>query len=144
MAGVYRPRHPERTVLCRVLFRHFDRFLTEYESRFEREYGFAGRDLRPGDPGDARPQGAVEPGMGRADSLLAAQRLLGPQPGPGQDEAGGGAGGEVHVVDRIIEHLKLAFVAAKPPPPQAAFQGLLWEAEPPSGFFPDPPAEYVS
>jgi hypothetical protein len=40
MAGVYRPRHPERTVLYRVLFHHFDRFLTEHESRFEREYGF--------------------------------------------------------------------------------------------------------
>jgi hypothetical protein len=43
MAGVYRPRHPERTVLYRVLSHHFDRFLTEYESRFEKEYGF----LRP-------------------------------------------------------------------------------------------------
>ena len=43
MAGVYRPRHPERTVLYRVLFHYFDRFLTEYESRFEKEYGF----LRP-------------------------------------------------------------------------------------------------
>ena len=42
MAGVYRPRHPERTVLCRVLFHHFDRFLTEYEGRFEKEYGHAG------------------------------------------------------------------------------------------------------
>ena len=40
MAGEYRPRHPERTVLYRVLFHHFDRFLTEYESRFEREYGY--------------------------------------------------------------------------------------------------------
>jgi ribosomal protein S27E len=40
MAGVYRPRHPERTVLYRVLFHHFDTFLKEYESRFEREYGF--------------------------------------------------------------------------------------------------------
>ena len=39
-AGVYRPRHPERTVLYRVLSHHFDRFLTEYEVRFEREYGF--------------------------------------------------------------------------------------------------------
>jgi len=38
--GIYRPRHPERTVLYRVLFHHFDRFLTEYESRFERAYGF--------------------------------------------------------------------------------------------------------
>jgi len=40
---VYRPRHPERTVLYRVLFHYFDRFLAEYESRFEKEYGF----LRP-------------------------------------------------------------------------------------------------
>jgi hypothetical protein len=40
MAGVYRPRHPERTVLYRVLFHYFDRFLTEYESRFERVYGY--------------------------------------------------------------------------------------------------------
>jgi len=43
VAGVYRPRHPERTVLYRVLFHYFDQFLQEYESRFEREYGF----LRP-------------------------------------------------------------------------------------------------
>ncbi len=40
MAGEYRPRHPERTVLCRVLFHHLERFLAEYESRFEREYGY--------------------------------------------------------------------------------------------------------
>jgi len=31
MAGVYRPRHPERTVLYRVLFHHFERFVAEYE-----------------------------------------------------------------------------------------------------------------
>ena len=43
MPGVYRPRHPERTVLYRVLFHYFERFLAEYESRFEKEYGF----LRP-------------------------------------------------------------------------------------------------
>jgi len=40
MAGVYRPRHPERTILYRVLFHYFDRFLAEYENRFEKEYGF--------------------------------------------------------------------------------------------------------
>jgi hypothetical protein len=40
MAGVYRSRHPERTVLYRVVFHHFDRFFAEYEDRFEREYGF--------------------------------------------------------------------------------------------------------
>ena len=43
MAGVYRPRHPEWTVLYRVLFHHLERFLAEYECRFEREYDF----LRP-------------------------------------------------------------------------------------------------
>ena len=43
MPGLYRPRHPERTVLYRVLFHNFDRFLTAYESRFEKEYGH----LRP-------------------------------------------------------------------------------------------------
>jgi hypothetical protein len=37
MAGAYRPRHPERTVLYLVLFHHFDRFLAEYEDRFERK-----------------------------------------------------------------------------------------------------------
>ncbi len=43
MAGVYRQRHPERTVLYRVLFHYFERFLEEYEHRFEKEYGY----LRP-------------------------------------------------------------------------------------------------
>jgi hypothetical protein len=43
MAGVYRPRHPERTVLYRALFHYFDRFQAEYKSRFEKEYGL----LRP-------------------------------------------------------------------------------------------------
>lgn len=40
MAGVYCPRHPEWTVLYRVLFHYFDKFLAEYESRFEKEYDF--------------------------------------------------------------------------------------------------------
>jgi hypothetical protein len=39
VSGIYRPRHPERTVLYRVLH-HFERFLAEYESRFERDYGY--------------------------------------------------------------------------------------------------------
>jgi len=43
MAGVYRPRHPERAVLYRVLFHYFDSFLEEYEGRSEKECGF----LRP-------------------------------------------------------------------------------------------------
>lgn len=35
MAGIYPPRPPERTVLFRVMFDHFERFLTEDEGRFE-------------------------------------------------------------------------------------------------------------
>ena len=31
MAGVYRPRHPEQTVLCYVLSHHFERFVAEYK-----------------------------------------------------------------------------------------------------------------
>jgi hypothetical protein len=31
---------------------------------------------------------------------------------------------EYAVVDRIIDHLKLTFAAAKPPPPEIAFQEL--------------------
>jgi len=40
MAGVYRQRHPERSVFYRVLFHYFESFLLEYESRFERDYGY--------------------------------------------------------------------------------------------------------
>jgi len=36
---------------------------------------------------------------------------------------------------RIIEHLKLTFVAAKPPPPEIAFQELLMAADPPVDYF---------
>jgi ribosomal protein S27E len=40
MAGVYRPRHPECTILYRVLFHHFERFVADYEERFEQTYGY--------------------------------------------------------------------------------------------------------
>jgi len=33
------------------------------------------------------------------------------------------------VVDRIIDHLKLTFVAERPPPPQLAYQERLMAAE---------------
>jgi hypothetical protein len=39
------------------------------------------------------------------------------------------------VVDRIIDHLKLTFVAERPPPPQAVFQELFWDADPPVEYF---------
>jgi len=39
--GAIKGKHTrERTVLYRVLFYHFERFVAEYESRFEREHGF--------------------------------------------------------------------------------------------------------
>jgi len=39
------------------------------------------------------------------------------------------------VVDRIIRHLKLTFVADRPPPPQVAFQEYLLVADPPAEYF---------
>ena len=75
MAGVYRPRHPERTVLYRVLFHYFDRFLAMYESRFEKEYGF----FRP-----------------IVKEVVERYGVQCPQPGPGQDKKRGRAGGKIH------------------------------------------------
>jgi len=43
---------------------------------------------------------------------------------------------EYAVVDRIINHLRLTFVAERPPPPEAAFQELLMAADPPAEYFP--------
>jgi hypothetical protein len=39
------------------------------------------------------------------------------------------------VVDRIIDHLKLTFIAERPPPPQVAYQELLLAADPPAEYF---------
>ena len=39
------------------------------------------------------------------------------------------------VVDRIIGHLKLTFVAERPPPPRVASQELLMAADPPAEYF---------
>jgi len=85
MAGVYRPRYPDWTVLYRVLSHHFGRFLAEYEGRFEKEYGYAGGreggevhdPAAPGsgvaDVSGARTQGRLLMGLGR--SLLTPERL---------------------------------------------------------------------
>jgi hypothetical protein len=35
--GICRPRQPQKTVLYRVWFHYFDRFLAKHESRFEKE-----------------------------------------------------------------------------------------------------------
>jgi hypothetical protein len=64
--GIYRPRHPERTVLYRVLFHHFERFVAEYE-RFEKAYGYfrpiitdvVEKDLDCGNPAVGLPGSAV-------------------------------------------------------------------------------------
>jgi hypothetical protein len=45
VAAIYRQRHPERTVLYRVLATHFESFITRYDSLFQRRYGY----LRPVD-----------------------------------------------------------------------------------------------
>jgi len=39
------------------------------------------------------------------------------------------------VVDRILNHLKLTFVADKPPPPRIAYQEVLMAAEAGSEYF---------
>ena len=36
---VYRQRRPEKTPFYSVLFHHFDRFVGEYDQRFEKHYG---------------------------------------------------------------------------------------------------------
>ena len=40
MARIYRQRHPQRTVFYRVMFHYFEEFVSEYENRIEREYGY--------------------------------------------------------------------------------------------------------
>ncbi|OGD39233.1 MAG: acid--CoA ligase [Candidatus Aminicenantes bacterium RBG_19FT_COMBO_58_17] len=39
------------------------------------------------------------------------------------------------VVDRIISHLQLTFVAERPPPPHVAYQELLMAPEAPAEYF---------
>ena len=60
--GFNRPRHPERTVLYRVLFHHFERFVAEYEGLVvaswvnysNRGKGYIGRVTRRGGKETAR------------------------------------------------------------------------------------------
>ena len=55
--------------------------------------------------------------MSGTPSLLAPHGVLGPQPGPGQDQARG------------RNHLKLTFVADRPPPPHLVYQEVWMAAE---------------
>jgi len=126
MAGVYRPRHPERTVLYRVMFHHFERFVAEYEARFERAYGF----FRPIvhevvekylDCGNPRSGFALirKPHRGRRSAAMIRKvyevdPMLCPRCGERMKIV---AFLTDHVVvDRIIDHLRLTFVAERPPP----------------------------
>ena len=164
MAGVYRPRHPERTVLYRVLFHYFDRFLAEYEGRFEREYGFfrpiikevVERYLDCGNPllapshrGKVRKASLVPVALGMIEEELR------PIPSRGWAEmirkvyevdplVCPKCGGRMKVIafltdyavaDRIIHHLHLSFVADKPPPPQIAYQEVLIAAQASTEYF---------
>ncbi|MGB8953107.1 MAG: acid--CoA ligase [Candidatus Aminicenantales bacterium] len=42
---------------------------------------------------------------------------------------------EFSAVDRIIHHIKLTFVADKPPPPRIAYQELLMAADASAEYF---------
>jgi len=39
------------------------------------------------------------------------------------------------VVDKIIDHLKLSFIADRPPPPHIAYQQVLTAPETPAEYF---------
>jgi len=140
MAGIYRQRHPERTVFYRVLFHYFDEFVAEYENRFEREYGY----LRPvikevvelSHPPIIEEEERFVPSKGWAEMIrkvFEVDPLLCPA-----------CGGQMSiisfiedhkVIDKIIDHLKLTFMAERPPPPQRVQQELLMAAEEREEYF---------
>jgi hypothetical protein len=95
-------------VLYRVLFHYFDRFVAEYESRFEKEYGF----FRP------VVKEVVECYLDCGGTMKLIAFIT-----------------DYQAVDRIINHLKLTFTAAKPPPARMASQELLIAAEAGAEYF---------
>ncbi|MBA7639484.1 hypothetical protein ES703_47142 [subsurface metagenome] len=104
-----------------MVFHYFDKFLSEYERRFEREYGY----FRP-----IIEEKHFAPSKGKAEMIRKVYEtdpLLCPR-----------CGGEMRiiafiedhkVIDRIIRHLKLTFETERPPPPQILQQELLMAAE---------------
>jgi hypothetical protein len=97
-------------VLYRVLFHYFDRFLAEYEGRFEKEYGFLRPIIQATPDSEQRIKPILCPQCGGTMKVIAFLTAYA-------------------VVDRIIDHLKLTFVADKPSPPHLAYQEVLVAAE---------------
>jgi hypothetical protein len=60
-AGVYRPRHPERTVVYRLFEDHFERYVREYQERYEAREG----SLRKDSSGVGAPGTSPRTGDGR-------------------------------------------------------------------------------
>ena len=102
----------------RVLFHYFEKFLSEYEYRFEREYGF----LRPV-VYEANPLICPQCGGRMPACALHADRTI-------------ISFIEDHkIIDEIIHHLKLTFQAERPPLDQAVQQELLMAAEEGEKYF---------
>jgi len=104
------------------------RFLSEYESRFEKEYGFLRPIIKEESPRIAR-RGWAE----MIRKVYEVNPLSCPK-----------CQGEMciisfltdyAVVERIINPLKLTFVADKPPPPRVASQEFLIAAETSAEYF---------
>jgi hypothetical protein len=120
--GIYRLRHPEHTVLYRLVFHHFERFLREYEGRFEKEYGY----FRP------IVKEVIERYFDCGHPRCGFTRIRCPDCGEEMKVIAFLT--DYAVVDRIIGHLKLTLVAERPPP-HFVYQEVLVAAEAGAGYF---------
>ena len=79
-AGVYRPRHPERTVVYRLFEEHFERYVREYKDRYEAREGSL-RKVVTTTVEAYLACGRLEGGFARARLLLPDPQLLPELPG---------------------------------------------------------------
>jgi len=127
-------------VLYRVLFHYFERFLAEYDSRFEREYGFLRPIIKEGQP-ERHPFIIIEeslriPRRGWAEMIRKVYEVNPLRCPKCQGEMRIIAFlSDCAVVDRIINYLKLTFVAERPPLPHVACQEFLMAAETDAKYF---------
>jgi len=112
MSGIYPQRHPENAVFYRVFFHYFERFLHEYESHFEKEYGFLRTVIKDI---EEKHLGCDNPVYGFTSIRCFIE--------------------EKKTIDRIIRHLKVTFEVEWLPQPHNAQQYLLMEAEENREFF---------